>query len=79
MTTTGLTELRDKLGETLDQIEATGEEFIVTRHGRNVAVILAYDEYESLLESLNILSDNDTIEAIEEAEADASNGRVSAK
>lgn len=77
MTTTGLTELRDNLSEVLDKIETTGEEFIVTRHGRSVAVILSIDEYESLIESLNILSDDDTVEALVEAESDLAEGRVS--
>lgn len=76
MTTTGLTELRDSLSEVLDKVENTGEEFIVTRHGRSVAVILSFEEYESLVETLNILSDEATVEALEEAESDAAEGRI---
>jgi antitoxin YefM len=77
MTTTGLTELRDSLSEVLDRVEKTGEEFVITRHGRSVAVIISFEEYESLVESLNILSDAATVEAIDEGEADAADGRVS--
>jgi prevent-host-death family protein len=75
-TTAGLTELRDNLSEVLDTVEATNEEFVITRHGRPVAVILSFDEYESLVESLNILSHDVTMDALAEAESDIADGRV---
>lgn len=76
MTTAGLTETRDNLSEVVDEVTTTGEEFVITRHGRPVAVILSYEEYESLVESLNVLSDDATMEALAEAEADLAEGRV---
>lgn len=76
MTTAGLTETRDNLSEVVDEVTTTGEEFVITRHGRPVAVILSYEEYESLIESLNVLSDDATMEALAEAEADVAEGRV---
>ena len=36
-----------------------------------MAVILSYDEYESLIETLNVFSDADTMAAIEEARREA--------
>jgi PHD/YefM family antitoxin component YafN of YafNO toxin-antitoxin module len=41
-----------------------------------MAVLLANDEYESLIETLNILSDNDAMNAIREAEADLASGEL---
>jgi antitoxin YefM len=70
MATTPVTELRDQLSEAIDEVNRTGTEWIITRHGRPVAVLLAYEEYESLVETLNILSDSDTMAAIEEARAE---------
>ena len=75
MITAPLTEVRDNLREILDDVGASGNEYVITRHGRPVAVILSYDEYESLVETLNILSDDDAMSAIAEAEAE---GDVSA-
>ncbi len=66
MTTSPLTEVRDNLSEIIDSVGATGDEWIVTKHGRPVAVILSVDEYESLIETVNILSDDETLAAIEE-------------
>lgn len=70
MTTSPLTEVRDNLSEIIEGVTATGEEWIVTKHGRPVAVILSYDEYESLIETVNILSDDETVAAIEAGLAD---------
>lgn len=72
MNTAPLTEVRDKLREVVDTVVETGTEYVITRHGKPVAVILGYDEYESLVETLNILSDEDALDAIREGEADLS-------
>ena len=77
MATASLTEIRDSLSEILDEVVTTGTEWTITRHGRPIAVIVGADEYESLIETLNILSDADTVAALEEAEADLAEGRVS--
>lgn len=65
-----LTEVRDNLREVVDKVVETGNEFIITRRGKPVAVVLGYDEYEALVESLNILSDSDTMAAIRAGEAE---------
>jgi hypothetical protein len=41
-----------------------------------VAVVLSHDDYESLIETLNVLSDEQAVAAIGEAEADLRAGRV---
>jgi antitoxin YefM len=71
-----LTDVRDNLSETVDKVSQTGEVFVITKHGRPTAVLMGFDEYESLLESLNILSDDDTMAALAEADADIAEGRV---
>jgi antitoxin YefM len=68
--TAPLTEIRDKLREVVDTVVETGTEYVITRHGKPVAVVLSHDEYESLVETLNILSDSDTMDAIAEGESD---------
>lgn len=63
------TEVRDRLREILDDVVTTGNQYTITRHGRPVAVIVSADEYDSLIETLNILSDNETMAAIAEGES----------
>lgn len=70
MHASSLTEARANFSEIVDHVVATGGEWTITRHGRPVAVVLSHDEYESLIESLNILSDAETMAAIAEAEAE---------
>ncbi|WP_063920408.1 type II toxin-antitoxin system Phd/YefM family antitoxin [Nocardia violaceofusca] len=65
-----LTEARENLKDIIDEVVETGTEFTITRHGKPLAVVLSYEEYESLLETLNILSDDDAMDAIAEAEAE---------
>jgi len=69
-----LSEARERLSEIVEEVAATGGEFFITKHGRPTAVLLSNDEYESLIETLNILSDNDAMSAIREAEADLAAG-----
>jgi PHD/YefM family antitoxin component YafN of YafNO toxin-antitoxin module len=48
----------------------------VTRNGSPVAVILAVEDYESLVETLEILSDPKAMGEIRQAEAQMNNGEV---
>jgi prevent-host-death family protein len=76
VSTASLTEVRDRLSEIVDEVSTQGTEWVITRHGRPVAVVVGADEYESLIETLNILSDDETLEALEEAAADLDQGRL---
>ncbi|MCH8900192.1 MAG: type II toxin-antitoxin system Phd/YefM family antitoxin [Acidobacteria bacterium] len=76
MATAPLTEARDRLSEIMDDVASHGTEWTITRHGRPVAVIVGAEEYESLIETLNILSDDGTMSAIAEAEQDVAEGRL---
>jgi prevent-host-death family protein len=68
MSTEPLTVVRQRLSEIVDEVATTGSELVITLHGRPKAVILGHDEYESLVETLNILSDPATMDAIEKSE-----------
>lgn len=76
MTTGPVTETREKFSEIVDNVVNSGEEYTVTKHGRPVAVLLSYEEYEAMIETLNILSDDRTMAALDEARADVADGRV---
>jgi prevent-host-death family protein len=78
MNTAPLTEVRDNLRQIVDDVVSTGDEYVITRHGKPLAVVLSYDEYESLVESLNLLSDDGAMAAITEGEAEASAGATTA-
>lgn len=70
-TAAALTEARDRLSEIVDQVATSSDVFTITKHGRPLAVVLGYEEYESLIETLNVLADSDTMDAIREARDEA--------
>lgn len=74
MNTAPLTEVRDNLKTIVDDVVSTGDEYVITRHGKPLAVVLSYDEYESLVETLNLLSDDAAMAAIAEGEDEAADG-----
>lgn len=70
------TEARARLTELLDEVEARHEHVIITRNGRPAAVVLSTEEYDALEETLEILQEEDTLEALCESERDVEAGRV---
>lgn len=73
-TTAPLTDVRRDLSEIIDEVNSTGAEFIVTKHGRPVAAIVPHDELDALIETLNILSDAETMAAIARSEREIEAG-----
>ena len=73
---TPLTEARNRLSEIVDEVVSTGSDLVITKHGRPAAVLIGYEEYEALLETLNILSDPEAIAALTEAERDLAAGHL---
>ena len=67
-------EVQAELPELLDLLEAADEHIIVVRNDRPAAMIMSYQEYESLTETLDILSTPGALEEIREADARISAG-----
>jgi antitoxin YefM len=59
-------ELRSELASFIDQVADLREHVIVTRHGRPAAVLVPVDEYDALEETAEILSDPETMAAVQE-------------
>ena len=74
MITLSATEAKRRLLELLRNAEQRGEEVIITRRGKPTAVILPHDEYERLLETLEILSDRELLKKIRRGLAEAGAG-----
>lgn len=70
MTTLPLAAVRANLSKLIDEAVATHQRIDITRNGRRAAVLLAADDYDSLIETLEVMSDPDLVRDIREAEAD---------
>ncbi|MGB2706098.1 MAG: type II toxin-antitoxin system Phd/YefM family antitoxin [Candidatus Omnitrophota bacterium] len=69
-----LKKLRPKLPKIMDEIDSKMDRFIVTKRGKPIALMMSMDDYESLLETLNILSDRKLMRKIRQAENDIKKG-----
>ena len=77
MTTLSLAEARANLSKLVESAVTTHERFGVTRNGHRVAVLLGADEYDSLLETLDILSNPDEVAAVRASLAEPEAGETS--
>ncbi len=69
-------ELRNELSQVIDRVADMREHIIVTRRGRPAAVLIPVDEYEALEETAEILSDAETLAAIEEGRREVADGKT---
>lgn len=58
-------EFRSHLADLLDEVAQRREHVTITRHGRPEAVVIPVGEYEALEETAEILSDDNTLAAIQ--------------
>ncbi len=72
--TISLTEMRPRLSELLARANERFDRFVITRRGRAEAVLLSSDEFDGLLETLEILSDKALVERLVEADDEFSEG-----
>ncbi len=68
---------RAHLTELLDEIEEIREHVVITRNGRPAAVVMSEAEYESLIETLEVLNDPEVMAALKESDEDVAARRVS--
>ena len=69
-------EAEEGFREILETVMSTGADFVVTVEEQPKAVLLPYEEYESLVETISILFDPDTMATLEESAADIREGRL---
>ena len=75
MSTRSLAAVKAHFSQVIDDVASTHERVTVTRNGSPVAVILAAEDYESLMETMEILSDRQAVADIREAEQQMAQGQ----
>ncbi len=76
MTTLPIADVRANLSKLVDEAVRTHQRVEVTKNGRRAAVLMSADDYDSIMETLEILGDREAMEGIREADADIAAGRV---
>jgi antitoxin YefM len=67
MEITSLADAKNRLSELISAVQGTWERVTITKNGRPAAVLIAPDDLESLIETLEILSDPEAMAAIRES------------
>jgi len=68
--------VRDHLSEIVDRVEREHERVVITRNGREAAVLLSAADLAELEETLSVLSDPQALADIREADAAYAGGDV---
>lgn len=67
MTTLSTADARASFSKLIDSAVRTHERFDVTRNGARAAVILSADDYDALVETIEVLSDPDAVRAVQDS------------
>lgn len=76
MVQVSLSDAKTHLARLVQALEEIGESFVITRSGKPAGVLVSVDEYEGLLETLEILVDDELRDAVSAGLADVEAGRV---
>jgi len=72
--TLSLAAVKNRFSEIVDRVNKQHDRVIVTRNGVPAVVVVSVEELESLEETLEILSDRDTVAALRESEQQIAEG-----
>jgi prevent-host-death family protein len=76
MSAESLATVKATLSEVVDRVEKYHERVVITRRGREAAVILSPEELRGLEETISVLSDPATMRRLQDAEAAIAEGDV---
>lgn len=68
METTSLADAKARLSELVNAVSGTWERVVITKNGRPAVVLVAVEDLEALIETLEVLSDPEAMAAIRASE-----------
>ena len=74
--TVSLKELRPELPQVIYRIDGRLDRYVITKRGKPVVVMMSVDDYESLMETLDILADPKAMAGLRRGEEDIRKGRT---
>jgi prevent-host-death family protein len=76
VSTEPLRSVRDHLSEIVDRVEREHDRVVITRNGRDAAVLISATDLAELEETLSVLGDRDALADIREADRAYASGDV---
>lgn len=71
-----LKELRPELPEVIKNIDTKLDRYIITKRGKPVVMMMNIDDYESILETIEILSDKQAVKRIKQSKEEIAKGKT---
>ena len=68
--------LRPELPDVIKNIDTKLDRYIITKRGKPVAMMMNIDDYESILETIEILSDKQAAKRIKQAKDEIARGET---
>ncbi|MCB9800461.1 MAG: type II toxin-antitoxin system Phd/YefM family antitoxin [Candidatus Omnitrophica bacterium] len=68
--------LRPDLPKVVEDIGKKWERYIVTKHGKPSVVMISVEDYESLMETLDILADPEAVKGLKKGEEELRKGKT---
>ena len=68
--------LRPELPAVIKNVDTKLARYIITRRSKPVAVMMSVDDYESILETIEILSDKQAVRRIKQAKKEIKEGKT---
>jgi antitoxin YefM len=72
--TVSISELQQQLVELVEKVSHSSDRLVITDRGHAEAVLLSADDFEGLMETVEILSDSALVQQLVEAEAEFASG-----
>jgi antitoxin YefM len=76
VTTVPVTEAKQRFTEIVKGVEECFDRYLVTKNGKDAAVVMSAGEYESLLETIDVLASRKEMRALVEATGQSRNGET---
>lgn len=74
--TVPVTEAKQRFTEIVKGVEDCFDRYLVTKNGKDAAIVMSADEYESLLETLDVLSSKKEMRALLEGMSQSKRGET---
>jgi len=68
--------LRSQILKLVKELDKAPDQYIITHNGEPAATLISYDEYRSLLATLDVITDPELVANIRESRKDKQSGRV---
>lgn len=68
--------LRSRILKLVKELDKAPDQYIITHNGEPAATLMSYDEYRSLLATLDVITDPELAKNIRESRKDKLRGRV---